>query len=161
MNQASEKSKLNANRSGAVPPIDWHPFHIFSMLGSKVIPLKKMGSAECSPPFSSRSTSHFGAVPTPPVCPPHAGPKRPGAGYGFSLERSPGLTLAVSTIRARAGRCREGGLSSTDERVRGHATEGTQALSEVVHMVTVSSTRIVEMIGAYPKCSHFVTSDSY
>ena len=45
---------------------------------------------------------------------------------------SPGLTRAVSTIRARAGRCREGGLtcglSSTDERVRGHVTEVTQAL---------------------------------
>ena len=47
-------------------------------------------------------------------------------------------------MRARAGRCREGGLSSTDERVRGHVTEVTEA--EVVQMVPVSSTRIVEMI---------------
>jgi hypothetical protein len=39
-----------------------------------------------------------------------------GWGMGFP-SRSPGLTWAFSTIRARAGRCREGGLSSTDERV--------------------------------------------
>ena len=67
---------------------------------------------------------------------------------GF-ISRSPGLTWAVSTTRARAGRCREGGLSSTgDERVRGHVTEVTEALrtSEVVQMVPVSSTRTVEMI---------------
>ena len=49
---------------------------------------------------------------------------RPGAGYVGSPSRSPGLTWAVSTIRARTGRCRESGLSSTDERVRGRATHG-------------------------------------
>mgnify|MGYP007078366666 CR=1 FL=1 len=36
--------------------------------------------------------------------------------------RYPGLTWAVSTIRASAGRCREGGLSSTDERARSRST---------------------------------------
>jgi hypothetical protein len=44
------------------------------------------------------------------------------------ISRSPSLMWAVSTIRALAGHCREGGLSSTDERVRGHVTEVTQAL---------------------------------
>ena len=49
------------------------------------------------------------------------GPRAPvqsvqGRGMGFTL-RSPGLTWAVSTIFARAGRRREGGLSSTEERV--------------------------------------------
>ena len=59
-----------------------------------------------------------------PLCPPRAGTTRPGAGYGFPLEesRSPGLTWAVSKIHARAGRCREVGLSSTDERVSGHVS---------------------------------------
>ena len=47
--------------------------------------------------------------------------------------RSPGLTWAVSTMRAgaRAGRCREDGLSSPSTsvwRVRGYVTEVTQAL---------------------------------
>ena len=39
------------------------------------------------------------------------------------ISRSPSLMWAVSTIRALAGHCREGGLSSTetDERVSGHA----------------------------------------
>jgi hypothetical protein len=61
-----------------------------------------------------------------PLWPPCAGPKRPGTGYGFP-SRSPDLTWAVSMIRrARAGPCREGGLSSIDERVRGHVTEVTQ-----------------------------------
>ena len=46
---------------------------------------------------------------------------------GF-ISRSPGPTWPVSTIHARAGRCREGGLSSANERVRGHATEATKAL---------------------------------
>ena len=49
-------------------------------------------------------------------------------GFISTNSRSPGLTWPVSTIRARAGRCREGGLGSTDERVRGHVTEVTQAL---------------------------------
>ena len=52
---------------------------------------------------------------------------------GF-ISRSQGLTWAVSTTPARAGRCREaeGGLtlSSTDKRVRGHVTEVTQALQK-------------------------------
>ena len=71
-----------------------------------------------------------------------------GAGLGgvWVFSRGPqasALALAVSTIRARAGRCREGGLSSTDERVRGHVTKVTQTgSSEVVQMVPVSSTRI-------------------
>ena len=45
---------------------------------------------------------------------------------GF-ISRSPGVTWPVSRIRARASCC-ESGLSSTDERVRGHVTEVTQAL---------------------------------
>ena len=78
------------------------------------------------------------------------GPRAPvqrvwGRGMGFP-SRSSGLTWAVSTIRARAGRCREGGLSSTDERVRGHVTEVTQALRKSSEWYPVSSTRIVEMI---------------
>ena len=42
--------------------------------------------------------------------------------------RSPGLPWVVSTIRPNTGPCREGGLSSIDERVRGHVIEVTQAL---------------------------------
>ena len=62
------------------------------------------------------------------------GPRAPvqslwGAGLGFP-SRSQGLPWVVSTIGPNAGPCREGGLSSTDERVtvRGHVTEVTQAL---------------------------------
>ena len=54
-----------------------------------------------------------------------------GGGTGFRLavpSRSPGLPWVVSTIPPSAGPCREGGLSSIDERVRGHVTEVTQAL---------------------------------
>ena len=47
-----------------------------------------------------------------------------GPGLGFPL-RSPGLPWVVSTIRPNAGPCREGGLSSTDERVRGPVIEVT------------------------------------
>jgi hypothetical protein len=46
---------------------------------------------------------------------------------GF-ISRSPGLTWPVPTIRVRplaVAVTREGGLSSTDERVRGHVTEVT------------------------------------
>ena len=64
---------------------------------------------------------------------------------GF-ISRSTGLTWPVSTIRARAGRCREGGLSSTDERVRGHVRPKSHRLfvsrlngPRVIHM-------LVEMI---------------
>ena len=70
-------------------------------------------------------SGHFRPVPTAPVP-----PARLGARYGFHLEvpQESGLTWPFSTICARAGSCREGGLSSTDERVRGHVTEVTQAL---------------------------------
>jgi hypothetical protein len=60
--------------------------------------------------------------------PPASRSKASRGGVWVFPSRSPGLTWAVSTICARAGRCREGGLSSTDERVRGHVTEVTQAL---------------------------------
>ena len=45
-----------------------------------------------------------------------------GAGLGVPL-RSQGLPWVVSTIRPNAGPCREGGLSSTDERVRVSVTD--------------------------------------
>ena len=60
--------------------------------------------------------------------------------------RSPGLTWAVSTIRARAGRCCEGGLSSTDEHVRGHVTEVTQALWKLSEWSPCHPHVVVEMI---------------
>ena len=47
-----------------------------------------------------------------------------GAGLGVP-SRSQGFPWVVSTIRPNASPCREGGLSSTDERVRGHVTEVT------------------------------------
>ena len=54
-----------------------------------------------------------------------------GRGPGLVVpSRSPGLPWVVSTIGPNAGPCREGGLSSTDERVRGHVTEVTQALGK-------------------------------
>ena len=83
---------------------------------------------------SSEETRILWAMPTAPV--------PPARRMGF-ISRSPQASLhtwPVSTIRGRAGRCREGGLSSTDERVRGHVTEVTQALwkssewSRVIHM---------------------------
>ena len=80
-------------------------------------------------------------------CDPRAPVQSPwGAGLGVP-SRSPGLPWVVSTIRPNAGPCREGGLSSTDERVRGHVTEATQALRKSskwspCHIYT----RIVEMI---------------
>ena len=52
-----------------------------------------------------------------------------GAGLGGPL-RSPGLPWVVSTIRPNDGPYCEGGLSSTDEHVRGPVTEVTQALSK-------------------------------
>jgi hypothetical protein len=52
-----------------------------------------------------------------------------GGGTGCPLE-VPRPPLVVSTIRPNAGPCPEGGLSFTDERVRGHVTEVTQALSK-------------------------------
>ena len=67
------------------------------------------------------------AVPTAPVTPAHRS-KAPGGRDQVSPSRSPGLPWVVSTIRPNAGPCREGGLSSTDERVRGHVIEVTQAL---------------------------------
>ena len=79
------------------------------------------------------------------------GPRAPvqrlwGPGLGVP-SRSPGHPWVVSTIRPNAGPCHEGGLSSTDERVRGHVTEDTHTgSSEVVQMVPASPTRIVEMI---------------
>ena len=42
--------------------------------------------------------------------------------------KSPGRPWVVSTIRPNAGPCHEGGLSSTDECVRGHVPEVTQVL---------------------------------
>jgi hypothetical protein len=63
------------------------------------------------------------------------GPRDPRApvqspwGVGLRVpSRSQGPPWVVSTIHPNAGPCREGGLSSTDERVRGHVTEATQAL---------------------------------
>jgi hypothetical protein len=65
-------------------------------------------------------------------CDPRAPVKRLwGAGLGVPF-RSPGLPWVVSTIRPTAGPCREGGLSSIDESVRGHVTEVTQGSSEVI-----------------------------
>ena len=66
-------------------------------------------------------------------CDPRAPRRSKASGWGPGLSvpsRSQGLPWVVSTIRPNAGPCREGGLSSTDERVRGHATEVTQALSK-------------------------------
>ena len=64
---------------------------------------------------TSEVTSHFRAVPTTPVAPARRSKASRGGVWVFpDPSRSPGLTWA---IRARAGRCREGGLSSTDERV--------------------------------------------
>ena len=83
---------------------------------------------------------------------------------GF-ISRPPGLTWPVSTIRARAGRCREGGLSPTDERVRGHVTEVTQALwkssewspchphvqyIEIIQTLTPTSTRLARQVSCLP-----------
>ena len=87
-----------------------------------------------------KTTRILWAIPTAPVAPARRSKARLARGgvYGFydlSREvRRPhfSFTWPVSTIRARAGRCREGGLSSTDERVRGHVTEVTQALWTVV-----------------------------
>ena len=64
---------------------------------------------------------------TAPVAPARRSKARRGGVWVFPRgpQASPGQ---FSTIRARAGRCREGGLSSTDERVRGHVTEVTEAL---------------------------------
>jgi hypothetical protein len=50
-----------------------------------------------------------------------------GAGLGVP-SRPPGLPWVVSTIRSNAGPCREGGLSSTDERVRGHVSPKSHRL---------------------------------
>ena len=55
-------------------------------------------------------------------------------------------SFRLSTIRPNAGPCREGGLGSTDERVRGHVTEVTQALCKSSKRVPALPTRIVEMI---------------
>ena len=69
------------------------------------------------------------AVPTAPVTPAHQS-KAPG-GRDWVSPRGPKASLGsfrLSTIRPNAGPCREGGLSSTDERVRGPVTEVTQAL---------------------------------
>ena len=58
-----------------------------------------------------------------------------GRGMDFFISRSPGLTWPVSTISVRAGPCREGGLSSTDERVREgscHRTNSHTGSSAVV-----------------------------
>ena len=52
-----------------------------------------------------------------------------GPGLGVP-SRSQGLPWVVLTIRPNAGPCREGGLSSTDERVRSHVAEVTQALQK-------------------------------
>ena len=67
------------------------------------------------------------AVLTAPVTPAHRSKASGGAGLGVP-SRSQGLPWVVSTIRPNAGPCREGGLSSTDERMRGPVTEVTQAL---------------------------------
>jgi hypothetical protein len=59
-------------------------------------------------------------------CGPHAPRVQSVQGRGVgSPSRSQGITWAVSTIHARARRCREGGLSFTDERVtvRDHVTK--------------------------------------
>ena len=71
---------------------------------------------------SSEETNHFGPVPSAPLAPARRS-KAPRGGVWVFISRSQGLNWPVSTIRARAGRCREGGLSSTDERVSGHVTE--------------------------------------
>ena len=67
------------------------------------------------------------AVLTAPVPPAHRSKASGGRDWGVP-SRSPGLPWVVSTIRPSAGPCREGGLSSTDERVRVRVTEVTQAL---------------------------------
>ena len=69
------------------------------------------------------------AVPTAPVTPTHR--SKASGGWDWVSPRGPnsqGLPWVVSTIRPNAGPCREGGLSSTDERMRGPVTEVTQAL---------------------------------
>jgi hypothetical protein len=65
-----------------------------------------------------------------PLCPPRAGPKRLGARYGFYLEVPRPHLASLYDPRAHwlAVAVRGGGLSPTDERVRGHVTEVTQAL---------------------------------
>jgi hypothetical protein len=72
-----------------------------------------------------------------------------GAGLGVS-SRSPGLPWVVSTIRPNADPCREGGLSSTDERVRGHVIEERSHTDRLFgsrpNVVPASPTRIVETI---------------
>jgi hypothetical protein len=61
-------------------------------------------------------------------------------------------------IRARAARCREGGLSSTDERVRGHVTEVTQACWKSSEWSPFgTNTFFVSLIGKF-RCPNFATS---
>ena len=75
--------------------------------------------------YLSSQYSLFGAVPTAPVALARRSKAPLGVGYGFPLEIPRPHLSSLDVIRARAGRCHEGGLSSTDERVRGHVLDVT------------------------------------
>ena len=72
------------------------------------------------------------AVPTAPETPVHR--SKTSGGRDWVSPQDPQASLGSfrrsALIRPNAGPCLEGGLSSTDERVRGRVTEVTQALSK-------------------------------
>ena len=77
------------------------------------------------------NTSHFGPIPTAFVGPAHRSKAPRGRVWVLSRDPQPGLTWPGSRRppRALAVAVSEGGLSSTDERVRGHVTDTVSSVS--------------------------------